>query len=199
MDTETEPDESARCFTGNYSLDLDYNDYHWREWGRPTTDDTALFEHICLEGFQVGLSWSVVLHKRDAFRELFAGFDPALVASFNESDVERLLGDARIIRNRAKINACINGARIVNRLHDAGESLADLVWGFKPATHTRPADAGSRPKTTPEATALAKELHRRGFRFVGPVNTYATMQASGLVNDHIAGCVVGDAIEAMVS
>jgi len=197
MDKKQKPfelDATALCLTGA-GMDLDYDDYHWREWGRPVTDDGALFERLCLEGFQVGLSWATVLHKRDAFREVFCGFDPEKVAAFDESDIERLMGDARIVRNRAKIIACISGARAVLGIHDAGECLSDVIWGFAPAAHARPADVGARPKTTPESVGLAAELHRRGFRFIGAVNAYATMQACGLVNDHIVGCVVGDAID----
>ena len=182
------------CFGRHAAGDPAYAIYHNTEWGRPIHDEAALFERICLEGFQVGLSWRTVLHKRDAFREVFAGFDPAAVATFTEKDVERLLGDARIVRNRAKINACVNGAKIVVAMHEVGESLDDLVWAHRPKSHTRPT-VDTRLSTSPEGDTLAKELHRRGFRFVGPVNTYATMQACGLVNDHIVGCSVGDELE----
>jgi len=184
------------CFGRHAAGDPTYAAYHNTEWGHPIHDEAALFERICLEGFQVGLSWRTVLHKRDAFREVFAGFDPASVAAFTEKDVERLLGDARIVRNRAKINACINGAKIVVAMHEAGESLDDLIWAHRPKAHARPT-VETRVSTTAEGEALARELHRRGFRFVGPVNTYATMQACGLVNDHIVGCSVGDELDVL--
>jgi len=194
---DTTNDATNHCFGNHDVVDPVYTDYHDTEWGRPVRSEAGLFERICLEGFQVGLSWSTVLHKRDAFREVFEGFDPEKVAAFSDHDIERLLGDQRIIRNRAKTVSCINGARIVVAMHNEGQTLAELIWGFQPANHTRPEDAGSRPKTSPEAHALAEELHGQGFRFVGPVNMYATMQACGLVNDHILGCAVGDAIDAL--
>jgi len=194
---ETTNEATIQCFGAHTVVDPVYEAYHDREWGRPVRGEAELFERICLEGFQVGLSWSTVLHKRDAFREVFEGFEPEKVATFSDHYVERLLEDERIIRNRAKTMACVNGARIVVAMHEAGQSLSELIWGFRPEHHTRPKDAGSRPKTSPEAHALAEELHSLGFRFVGPVNMYATMQACGLVNDHVCGCLIGDVIDAL--
>jgi len=193
--TTDQTDQTAQCFGRHAADDPTYAAYHDEEWGRPIHDDTALFERVCLEGFQVGLSWRTILHKRDAFRERFAGFDPATVAAFSDADVERLVGDAAIIRNRAKIMACVNGARALLAMHDAGETLDALIWGSRPSSHQRPTEA-TRPDLTPESDALAAALRKRGFRFVGPVNVYATMQACGVVNDHILGCRIGDEIDA---
>jgi len=191
IDTSITP--TAVCFGAHAAADPLYVSYHDEEWGRPTTSEVLMFEHVCLEGFQVGLSWRTVLHKRDAFREAFAGFDVDTVASFADGDVARLMTDAGIIRNRAKIDACINAARIVRQMHEDGETLAGLLGSFRPARHDRPV-AGGVPAATDESTALAKELRKRGFKFVGPVNVYATMQACGVVNDHVVGCAIGDAI-----
>jgi len=193
-DTQSTPTPTEVCFSRHAAGDPVYVRYHDEEWGRPLRGEAELFERVCLEGFQVGLSWRTVLHKREAFRSAFAGFEPAAVARFGEADVERLLADPAIIRNRAKIQACIRGARIVGDLHDQGRTLSDLIWSYRPSVHARPT-AETRRSQSPEAVALSQELHRLGFRFVGPVNTYATMQACGLVNDHVVGCVVGDAIE----
>jgi len=190
---DTSPAPTAICFGGQAAADPLYASYHDEEWGRPTTSEVVLFEHICLEGFQVGLSWRTVLHKRDAFREAFAAFDAEAVAKFTDQDVVRLMADAAIIRNRAKIEACVGAARIVREMHEGGETLAALISSFRPASHDRP-QVGAVPAATPESTALAKELRRRGFKFVGPVNVYATMQACGVVNDHVIGCPVGDEI-----
>ena len=173
-----------------------YVAYHDTEWGRPVRGDAALFERLSLEGFQVGLSWRTVLHKREAFREAFAGFEPEKVAAFGASDIARLMGNASIIRNRAKIASCIRGAQLVLQLHDQGRGLSDIIWSFRPASHRRPDATHGRPDLTPESEAMARELRRIGFRFVGPVNCYATMQACGLVNDHLVGCPIGDAIDA---
>ena len=189
-----EPTPTALCFGQKAADDPVYARYHDDEWGRPVHGEAALFERIALEGFQVGLSWRTVLHKREAFRRAFAGFDPATVAVFTNDDVDRLAGDPGIIRNRAKIVACVRGARAVLAMHEAGETLDALVWGFAPAVRQRPT-AASRPSATPEAEALAKALRQRGFLFVGPVNTYATMQACGLVNDHVRGCPAGDRLD----
>jgi len=190
---DTSTSSTAICFGAQAATDPLYVTYHDTEWGRPTTSEVVLFEHICLEGFQVGLSWRTVLHKRAAFREAFAGFDVEAVAKFTDDDVARLMTDATIIRNRAKIDACVNAARIVRQMHDDGETLAALLGRFRPPIHERP-HVGGVPAATDESTALAKELHKRGFRFVGPVNVYATMQACGLVNDHVIGCAIGDEI-----
>jgi len=189
-------DDSAThlCFGAHAGSDPIYAHYHDTEWGREVRGEAALFERICLEGFQVGLSWRTVLGKREAFREDFRGFEPALVARFDEADVARLMADQRIVRNRAKITACVRGAGIVEAMHQDGETLADLIWSYQPAHHRRP-QPGERATQSPESEALAKELRRRGFRFIGPVNVYATMQACGLVNDHLVGCVIGDEIE----
>ena len=158
--------------------------YHDVEWGRPVGDDVRLFEKLCLEGFQSGLSWLTILRKREAFRSAFAGFDFEQVARFGAADVERLLGDAAIIRHRGKIEATINNAQRALELVEAEGSLAAFVWRFEP---TAARDAG-RPSETAESRALAKELKRRGWRFVGPTTVYAFMQAMGLVNDHLEGC-----------
>jgi len=174
----------------------DYVTYHDHEWGRAVTDDTRLFEKICLEGFQSGLAWITVLRKRDAFREAFAGFDAGKVARFTDARVEKLLGNAGIIRHRGKIESTINNARRLTEMHRAGESLAELVWshadrGRPPA----PATLGSLPASTPASTALSKALKQRGWSFVGPTTMYAFMQSMGVVNDHFDGCHVRAACE----
>jgi DNA-3-methyladenine glycosylase I len=168
----------------------EYVRYHDLEWGRPVRDDRALFEKLCLEAFQSGLSWITILRKREAFRAGFAGFAVERVARFGDADVERLMGDARIVRNRAKILAAIANARAVLEL-DGG--LGELLWSFAPEPRRRPRSRGEVPAVTPESTAMAKELKRRGFRFVGPTTAYALMQACGLVDDHIEGCLVDHA------
>ena len=170
--------------------------YHDDEWGRPVTDERGIFERLSLEAFQSGLSWLTILRKRDAFRRAFAGFDPAAVAAFGPSDVERLLADASIVRNRAKIDATIANARAALALREARSSLAELVWSFAPEAGPAPADLDSLPASTPESKRLAKALASAGFRFVGPTTAYALMQAAGLVNDHVAGCRVRTAVEA---
>jgi DNA-3-methyladenine glycosylase I len=194
--TDSSTAATALCLSEQVATDPLYVTYHDTEWGRPVRGEQELFERLCLEGFQVGLSWRTVLHKREAFRAAFAGFDPGKVAAFGTDDVARLLSDQQIIRNRAKIAACIRGAQLVLDLHERGRSLCDLVWSHRPAAHPRPSAPGGRADQTPESDALARELRRLGFRFVGPVNCYATMQACGLVNDHVVGCPVGDAIDA---
>ena len=163
-----------------------YTAYHDREWGRPVRDDVGLFERISLEAFQSGLSWLTILRKREAFRAAFAGFDPAVVARFDADDEARLLADAGIVRNRAKIAATIANARAVLALDG---SLADLLWSFAPP-RDRPAPQCPTdvPALTPESTALAKALRGKGFRFVGPTTAYALMQATGMVDDHLAEC-----------
>ena len=177
----------GRCWWG--ASPPEYVRYHDEEWGRPVRDERRLFEKLCLEGFQSGLSWLTILRKREAFRAAFAGFDPAAVAAFGEDDVARLMADAGIVRNRAKIEAAIANARATAELQRGGESLAELLWSFAPP-RDRPAPrrVDEIPATTPESKAMAKELKRRGFRFVGPTTAYALMQACGLVNDHLAGC-----------
>lgn len=169
-----------------------YQDYHDQEWGFPVTDDRRLFEKLCLEGFQAGLSWLTILNKREAFRRGFAQFDAAKVARFDASDVERLLGDAGIVRHRGKIESTINNAKRVLELRKEFGSLAAYAWAFEPAP-------GSRPRrithavlqtfsTSPESVAMSKDLKKRGWSFVGPTTVYAFMQAMGLVNDHVEDC-----------
>lgn len=167
-----------------------YRDYHDYEWGQPVRESGALFERISLEAFQSGLSWLIILRKRENFRQAFDGFDIDRVAAYTDSDVERLMGDTGIVRNRAKIEATIANARAATALSDAGVDLAELLWSFAPAPRDRPADLSQVPAVTAESTAMAKELKRRGFRFVGPTTAYALMQATGMVDDHIAACWV---------
>ncbi|MDP9135616.1 MAG: DNA-3-methyladenine glycosylase I [Actinomycetota bacterium] len=175
-------DGVVRCSWGDSTPD--YRAYHDDEWGRPVEDDTRLFEKLCLEGFQSGLSWLTILRKREAFRRAFAGFDPHAVARFTGADVERLLADAAIVRHRGKIEAAINNAARAVELIEAEGSLAAFVWRYEPERPRAPSQASE----TPESRAFAKELKRRGWRFVGPTTVYAFMQAMGLVNDHAVGC-----------
>lgn len=180
-------DGVARCPWGLSAPE--YEAYHDREWGHPAGGEHRVYEVLCLEGFQAGLSWLTILRKRPAFRAAFASFDPAAVARFGERDIERLLGDAGIVRNRAKIAATITNARATIGLHDEGTSLAALVWSHEPTRRRRaPATMGDLEASTPESKALSSELRRRGFAFVGPTTVYATMQVLGLVNDHVRGC-----------
>ncbi|MBF6466416.1 DNA-3-methyladenine glycosylase I [Nocardia beijingensis] len=165
-----------------------YRDYHDYEWGKPLHGDDALFERLCLEAFQSGLSWLTILRKRPAFRAAFAGFSIERVAEFGDDDVARLLADAGIVRNRSKIDAAIANARVARDL-DIG--LDELLWSFAPPPRPRPRSGSDVPAITPESVALAKELKRRGFRFVGPTTAYALMQATGMVDDHLADCWVG--------
>ena len=174
----------------------EYRRYHDEEWGRPVVDDNRLFEKLCLEGFQAGLSWLTILRKRDAFRRAFAGFDPAVVAHFGPADVDRLLADAGIVRHRGKVEATIANARATLDVQDRDGSLAALVWRYEPAPGPAPVGMGDLPATTPESVALSRELRRRGFRFVGPTTVYAAMQSLGLVDDHLANCHVWPAVEA---
>jgi DNA-3-methyladenine glycosylase I len=168
----------------------EYVAYHDEEWGRPVRGDDALFERLSLEGFQSGLSWLTILRKRENFRRAFAGFEIDAVAAFGDADVERLMGDAGIVRNRGKIEATLANARAARELRAGGESLTDLIWSFAPGgERPAPRTLADVPATTPESKALAQELKRRGFRFVGPTTAYAAMQACGLVNDHLMGCV----------
>jgi DNA-3-methyladenine glycosylase I len=162
----------------------------------PVTDERELFERLCLEGFQSGLSWLTILRKRESFRAAFADFDPDAVASFRDDDVARLLADAGIVRNRAKIEATIANARATVALREAGGSLVRTIWEHRPAPRPAPPDWGDVPAQTPESKALSRELKARGFRFVGPTTVYAAMQACGLVNDHLAGCPSRAATEA---
>ena len=186
-------DGVARCWWADSAPD--YRHYHDREWGFPVLDDVRLFEKLSLEGFQSGLSWLTILRKREAFRRAFAGFDFHVVAGFGENDVARLLDDASIVRHRGKIEAVINNAgRAVEVVSECG-SLAGFVWGFEPT----PRAGGLRPEAieahTAESRALARELKRRGWRFVGPTTVYAFMQAMGLVNDHLEGCAAWGEVE----
>jgi DNA-3-methyladenine glycosylase I len=161
--------------------------YHDDEWGRPLHGDQALFERLSLEAFQSGLSWLVILRKRPAFRAAFAEFDIDTVAAFGAADVERLLADAGIVRNRAKIDAAITNARAIRSA--VPEGLDELLWSFAPTgRRRRPRSLAEVPAVSAESTAMAKELKRRGFRFVGPTTAYALMQATGMVDDHIASC-----------
>lgn len=180
---EIGPDGRGRCPWG--LTDPLYRDYHDDEWGRPLHGEIALFERLCLESFQSGLSWLTILRKRPAFRAAFAGFEPAAVAAFDTADRERLLADAGIVRNRAKIDAAIRNARAVAELD---RPLDEFLWSFAPPRRPRPPSLGEVPATTPESTAMARELKRRGFGFLGPTTCYALMQATGMVDDHIAGC-----------
>jgi DNA-3-methyladenine glycosylase I len=175
--------ELSRC--GWAGSAPEYTAYHDDEWGRPLRGETALFERLSLEAFQSGLSWIVILRKRPAFRAAFAGFAPERVAAFGDDDVARLLADAGIVRNRSKIEATIRNARAVLELD---VPLDELVWSFAPAHHVRPATVADVPATTPESVAMAKVLKRRGLRFVGPTTCYALMQATGIVDDHVADC-----------
>jgi DNA-3-methyladenine glycosylase I len=180
---------APRCFGDGNPL---YEEYHDTEWGRPVHGDRALFERVALESFQSGLAWITVLRKRPAFREAFAGFDAAVVARYGEEDVARLLADAGIIRNRAKIEATIANARAVLALAESGRSLDEVFWSHAPdrSAHVRPRAWEDVPPVTPESRALARELKSLGFRFIGPTTAYAAMQACGLVDDHLAGCPV---------
>lgn len=179
--------DAGRLAPADYVL---YRDYHDTEWGRPLRDADALFERISLEAFQSGLSWLIILRKRENFRRTFDGFDADRVARYTDRDVERLLADTGIVRNRAKIEATIANARAATDLRDAGVDLAELLWSFAPPPRPRPADLAAVPAVTPESTAMAKELKKRGFRFVGPTTAYALMQATGIVDDHVAECWV---------
>ncbi|HET8662024.1 MAG TPA: DNA-3-methyladenine glycosylase I [Micromonosporaceae bacterium] len=180
-------DGVARCAWGDSTPD--YRVYHDTEWGRPVRDDDALFERLALEAFQSGLSWLTILRKRPAFRAAFAGFAIGKVAAFGEADVERLLADAGIVRNRAKIEATLANARVAAQLP---EGLSTLLWSYAPTgRRDRPRSLAEVPATTAESTAMAKDLRRRGFRFVGPTTAYALMQATGMVNDHLRGCHAG--------
>ena len=190
------PDGTLRCWWGA-GPDEGYRDYHDREWGRPETSDTRLFEKIVLEGFQAGLSWITILRKRPRFREVFGGFDIGTVAGFGPDDVDRLLGDAGIIRHRGKIEAAISNAAAASETIEEFGSLADYVWPSAPADAPAPRHPEDIPAITDVSTALSKDLKRRGWRFVGPTTVYAFMQAMGLVNDHLAGCMVRDEVEAL--
>jgi DNA-3-methyladenine glycosylase I len=178
----------VRCFGDGDPL---YERYHDEEWGRPVRDERGLYERISLEAFQSGLSWITILRKRDAFRAAFADFDPEAVARFGEDDVQRLMADAGIVRNRAKIEATIANARATLALRETGTPLHELVWSFAPVPRARRLERFEDvPARTPESVALSKALKAAGFRFVGPTTAYAAMQACGLVDDHLQACAV---------
>jgi DNA-3-methyladenine glycosylase I len=167
----------------------DYVDYHDNEWGRPLHGERELFERLTLEAFQSGLSWLTILRKRENFRRAFDGFDVEKVADYGPKEIERLMGDAGIVRNQKKIEAAITNAKATRELHDNGETLDELIWSFAPADERpAPKTLDDLESTTAESKALAKELKKRGFVFVGPTTVYATMEAVGVVNDHLAGC-----------
>ncbi len=186
-------DGHARCSWGCSTPD--YVDYHDNEWGRPVVNERTLFEKMCLEGFQSGLSWLTILRKREAFRDVFCNFEPASVAQFDEGDVLRLLDDARIVRHRGKIEATINNAQVLLKLHESGNTLAGLIWSFAPVAETAPRLMSDVAAKTDESIALSKDLKRRGFKFVGPTTAYAAMQAMGVVGDHLQGCFVREECE----
>jgi DNA-3-methyladenine glycosylase I len=188
-------DGRKRCAWGTSAPE--YVAYHDDEWGRPVTDDTRLYEKLCLEGFQSGLSWLTILRKREAFRRAFAGFVPEVVAGFGSADVERLLADAGIVRHRGKIEATIANAQATLLAQERHGSLAAVVWSFEPPRRTRPVPRrlGDVAGASAESAALSKALAKLGFRFVGPTTAYAAMQSLGLVNDHLAGCHARSACE----
>jgi DNA-3-methyladenine glycosylase I len=183
-------DGVARCWWG--VGDADYERYHDTEWGFPQGDDRRLFEKVCLEGFQSGLSWITILRKRENFRRAFAGFDPEAVARFDDDDVARLLSDAGIVRHRGKIEAAINNASRALELRDEFGSLAAYFWSHEPPRRLPPLELVA---TTDASIAMARDLKRRGWRFVGPTTAYAFMQAMGLVNDHLEGCAARATVE----
>jgi len=186
------PSAIVRCFGGSDDL---YSRYHDEEWGRPVVDERLLLERLCLEGFQSGLSWLTVLRKRENFRRAFHGFDPETVAAFDQTDIDRLLADATIIRHRGKIEAAIANARATLELRRDGRALPELMWSFRPDFRPAPTSFADVAAATPESTHLSRALKRAGFRFVGPTTVYATMQAAGLVNDHLANCHVRAEVE----
>ena len=191
-------DGRTRCPWATGAMGSDHAlmlDYHDREWGRPLRGHTAMFERMTLEAFQSGLSWLIILRKRENFRRAFAGFDIETVAGFTERDAARLMADTGIVRNRAKIEAAVTNARVAL---DSGVDLSDLLWSYAPAPRARPATGADVPAQTPESVALARELKRRGFRFVGPTTAYALMQATGMVDDHLLDCWVPGSGTALV-
>ncbi len=193
----TAEDEITRCWWGHEHLD--YRKYHDEEWGRPVADDFRLFEKICLEGFQSGLSWLTILRKRENFREAFGGFDFNKIAEFDDEDITNLIHNAGIIRHRGKIEATINNARRAIALVDEFGSLAHYIWSWEPAS--REPGIGKNDKNTPipsitnTSQLLSKDLKKRGWKFFGPTTAYAFMQAMGLVNDHMEGCAIREIVE----
>ena len=192
---EIGPDGRPRCWWGN--TDPLYIMYHDTEWGRPSADDRRLFEKLSLEGFMSGLSWLTILRKRETFRAAFANFDPPVIARFTQDDEERLMGDAGIVRNRAKIAATINNAQRYSELVNEFGSFAAYAWKFAPPARAKLIDQNElmQIKFSPEAAAMSKDLRRRGWAFVGPTTVYSFMQSMGLVNDHVGGCYVGDEVQ----
>ena len=185
-----------RCWE---SADPLYTAYHDEEWGRPVRDERGMLERLCLEGFQSGLSWLTILKKRDAFRAAFSGFEPEVVAGFGDRDVERLLGDAGIVRHRGKIEAAIANARATLALREIDRPLHVVFWTHRPERHRAPQTKADWVATTPESTELSKRLKRAGFRFVGPTTVYAAMQACGVVNDHLATCPAREPTERAIA
>ena len=179
------PDGRLRCWWG--ASTPDYATYHDEEWGRPVRDDRGMYERLCLEAFQSGLSWLTILNKRDNFRAAFAGFDADAVAAYDAADAERLMADAGIVRNRRKVDAAIANARATVALRERG-GLEDLIWSLRPEPPPAPRTTGDVPTTSPESVALAKALKKAGFAHVGPTTMYALMEAIGLVDDHLEGC-----------
>jgi DNA-3-methyladenine glycosylase I len=193
-DLVTGEDGRPRCRWG--AGDELYRAYHDSEWGRPVTDERGLYEKLCLECLQSGLSWALILRKREGIREAFARFDPDAVAGFGEAEIEMLLGDTRVIRNRRKLEAIVQNARATMALREA-TPLTELVWRVAPpAQGRRPRALAELPAQTTESKQLAKELKRHGFAFVGPTTVYSTLQAVGVVNDHLAGCFIREEVEA---
>jgi DNA-3-methyladenine glycosylase I len=194
---EVGADGTPRCWWG-VGDELNRR-YHDTEWGRPVADDRRLFEKLNLEGFMSGLSWLTILRKRENFRSAFANFEPAAVARFGADDEARLMADAGIVRNRAKIAATINNAKHLAALVDEFGSFAAYVWRFEPAPRPRPLlhDALMQVKFSPEAASMSKDLLRRGWAFVGPTTVYSFMEAMGLVNDHLDGCFAAEEVEAL--
>jgi DNA-3-methyladenine glycosylase I len=187
------PDGKRRCRWGD--SDDRYRDYHDTEWGQPILDEQGLYERLCLELLQSGLSWALILRKRDGLREAFTDFDPDVVARFGAREVKRLLGDPRVIRNRQKIEAIVQNAQATVGMRDQAP-LPKLIWSFRRRNLRAPRGYADMVSLTPESKELAKELKRRGFAFVGPTTVYSTMQAVGVVNDHLASCFVRAEVEA---
>ena len=185
-------DGKPRCAWG--AGDDLYRRYHDTEWGRPVTDESGLYEKLCLECLQSGLSWALILRKREGIRDAFAGFDPDVVAGFGPPELDRLLQDARVIRNRRKLEAIVQNAEATVAMRDA-VPLPDLMWSFRRPAGPAPKSYADMAPTTQESKELAKELKKRGFVFVGPTTVYSTMQAVGIVNDHLGGCFVRDEVE----
>ena len=186
-DVVTGEDGKTRCRWG--ASDERYRDYHDTEWGRPVTDERGLYEKLCLESLQSGLSWALILRKRDEIRDALAGFSPDAVAAFDSKDIEALLQDPRVIRNRRKLEAIVQNARATVAMRDE-TPLTELVWSFRPPRSREPRTYTDLPSVSEDSKQLAKELKRRGFAFVGPTTVYSTMQGVGLVNDHLADCFV---------